>query len=112
MSSSATLIRTDRTAAPSAIRRPATPTRTGSGFRTDIQGLRALAVSLVLIYHLMPDRLSGGFVGVDVFFVISGFLITSHLYTQPPYGVADLLACWARRIRRLLPPRCWFSPPR
>lgn len=71
--------------------------------RTDIQGLRALAVSLVLVYHLFPGGLTGGYVGVDVFFVISGFLITSHLLTSPPRGGRDLLTFWGRRIRRLLP---------
>ena len=71
--------------------------------RTDIQGLRAVAVTLVLLYHLWPNRISGGFVGVDVFFVISGFLITLHLLTKPPRHLRDLLGFWARRIRRLLP---------
>jgi peptidoglycan/LPS O-acetylase OafA/YrhL len=74
-----------------------------SGTRTDIQALRALAVSLVLLYHLWPHQLGGGFVGVDVFFVISGFLITAHLLAHPPTGMSDLLAFWSRRIRRLLP---------
>ena len=60
-------------------------------------------MSLVLIYHLLPERLTGGFVGVDVFFVISGFLITSHLYTHPPRRLVDLLGFWSRRARRLLP---------
>ncbi|HET9681082.1 MAG TPA: acyltransferase family protein [Candidatus Limnocylindrales bacterium] len=72
-------------------------------FRADIQGLRAIAVLLVLVYHLWPDTLTGGFVGVDVFFVISGFLITAHLLQHPPTGGRDLLAFWGRRIRRLLP---------
>ncbi len=71
--------------------------------RTDIQALRALAVTLVFAYHLWPGRLPGGFVGVDVFFVISGFLITQHLLTKPPRRPTDVLAFWARRIRRLLP---------
>jgi peptidoglycan/LPS O-acetylase OafA/YrhL len=75
----------------------------GNAPRTDIQGLRALAVSLVVVYHLFPGRLTGGFVGVDVFFVISGFLITSHLITRAPRSGGDLLAFWGRRIRRLLP---------
>ena len=82
----------------------AAPGRTREkGLRTDIQGLRAIAVSLVLVYHLVPRRLTGGFTGVDVFFVISGFLITSHLLARPPRGVLDLLTFWGRRIRRLLP---------
>lgn len=62
--------------------------------RVDIQGLRAIAVGLVVAYHLAPERLTGGFVGVDVFFVISGFLITSHLLARPPRGMGDLAAFW------------------
>ncbi|MET1153781.1 acyltransferase family protein [Arthrobacter sp.] len=71
--------------------------------RLNIQGLRAMAVALVVVYHLWPERLTGGFVGVDVFFVISGFLITSHLVKKPPTDWHDLVAFWGRRIRRLLP---------
>ncbi|KQY50250.1 MULTISPECIES: acyltransferase family protein [unclassified Nocardioides] len=71
--------------------------------RADIQALRALAVGLVVVYHLFPSRLTGGFIGVDTFFVISGFLITLHLVEKPPRGGRDLLAFWARRARRLLP---------
>jgi peptidoglycan/LPS O-acetylase OafA/YrhL len=82
---------------------PHAPREDRSGARTDIQGLRALAVGLVLLYHLWPNRLTGGFVGVDVFFVISGFLITTHLLVKPPRHLRDLAAFWARRIRRLLP---------
>lgn len=72
-------------------------------FRPDIEGLRAVAVVLVLLYHLWPTRLTGGFAGVDVFFVISGFLITTHLVTRLPSSGRDLGEFWARRIRRLLP---------
>lgn len=74
-----------------------------TGFRADIQGLRALAVGMVLLYHLWPAHFRGGFAGVDVFFVISGFLITSHLIKTPPRNWADVAKFWARRIRRLLP---------
>lgn len=71
--------------------------------RADIQGLRALAVGLVVIYHLRPDRLTGGFIGVDVFFVISGFLITSHLVGMGRLNKAAVVRFWGNRIRRLLP---------
>ena len=74
-----------------------------AGLRTDIQGLRALAVSLVVVYHVFPGSLSGGFVGVDVFFVISGFLITLHLMQRRPSSGRDLATFWGRRVRRLLP---------
>lgn len=77
--------------------------RAPGGVRTDIQGLRAIAVSLVLVFHLWPDSLGGGYIGVDVFFVISGFLITLHLITKPPRKGRDLGTFWARRIKRLLP---------
>lgn len=89
----------DPSPAPSAHR----PESSTAGFRKDIQGLRAVAVSLVVIYHLWPKGLTGGFAGVDVFFVISGYLITAHLLTKPPRGARDLGQFWARRIRRLLP---------
>ena len=75
------------------------PTR----LRLDIEGLRAIAVGAVLLYHLWPHKLPGGFAGVDIFFVISGFLITSHLLKRPPCSVRDLGEFWGRRLRRLLP---------
>ncbi|MFF5790481.1 acyltransferase family protein [Paeniglutamicibacter sp. NPDC012692] len=74
-----------------------------SALRGDIQGLRAVAVVLVVIYHLWPGALAGGFVGVDAFFVISGFLMTSHLVRNPPVGARDVWSFWMRRVKRLLP---------
>ena len=72
--------------------------------RVEIQALRAIAVTLVIFYHLWPNRLTGGYVGVDVFFVISGFLITAHLLREVSRsGTISLAAFWARRVRRLLP---------
>jgi peptidoglycan/LPS O-acetylase OafA/YrhL len=77
------------------------PART---FLPEVQALRALAVALVVLYHFWPHRLTGGFVGVDVFFVISGFLITSHLYRElAKHGRVSMAAFYARRARRLLP---------
>jgi peptidoglycan/LPS O-acetylase OafA/YrhL len=75
----------------------------GVGFRSDIQGLRTIAVLLVVIYHIWPHSLTGGYVGVDVFFVISGFLMTVVLLKHPPRRARDFGNFWARRIRRLLP---------
>ena len=73
-------------------------------FRPELQGLRAVAVALVVAFHLWPDQLRGGYVGVDVFFVVSGFLITSHLVRElVDTGRLDLPRFWGRRIRRLLP---------
>lgn len=75
-----------------------------SALRLDIQGLRALAVVLVVIFHLSPERLTGGYVGVDVFFVISGYLITGHLLREVERtGTVHLTEFWARRVRRLIP---------
>lgn len=81
----------------------AKPAKT-SNFRPDIQGLRALAVMLVVIYHSGLGWVSGGYIGVDVFFVISGYLITGLLSRElDRSGRIDLRAFYARRIRRLLP---------
>lgn len=72
--------------------------------RQDIQALRALAVSLVIVFHLWPAVLPGGFVGVDVFFVISGYLISQTLLRElEETGTVSIQHFWARRIRRLLP---------
>src|SRR5690606_23039035 len=68
-----------------------------------LDGLRALAVAAVLIFHLRPETLPGGFLGVDVFFVVSGFLITTLLLRELATGRVDLARFWLRRARRLLP---------
>src|ERR1700678_359806 len=69
-----------------------------------IDGLRAVAVSAVLLYHLPEAWFPGGFLGVDVFFVISGFLITSLVTAEiQRTGRVNLGAFWRRRARRLLP---------
>ena len=74
------------------------------GVRTDIQALRALAITSVLIFHVWPKLLTGGYVGVDIFFVISGYLITGQLWRQEQRtGKVDFSDFWARRARRLLP---------
>lgn len=73
-------------------------------YRADIDGLRALAILPVVAYHVGVPGLSGGFVGVDVFFVISGYLITQLLLAeQDQGGRIDIWAFYARRVRRLLP---------
>ena len=75
-----------------------------ANYRPEVQALRALAVAIVVVYHFWPTVLRGGFVGVDVFFVISGFLITGGLVRESlSTGRLTLGAFWSRRIRRLLP---------
>jgi peptidoglycan/LPS O-acetylase OafA/YrhL len=72
-------------------------------YRPDIDGLRALAVMAVVIFHYFPTWLPGGFVGVDVFFVISGYLISGHIVQQMRAGRFSLLDFYGRRIRRIFP---------
>ena len=73
-------------------------------YRPEIDGLRAVAVLAVIVHHLSPRLLPGGYLGVDVFFVISGFVITGSLAHRPASGLGDLmLGFYGRRIRRLLP---------
>ncbi len=79
-------------------------TRAARGTRPDIQTLRGIAVIAVLAYHLFPAQVRGGFVGVDVFFAISGYLIIGHLIRGLDFrGRVGLADFWARRARRLLP---------
>jgi peptidoglycan/LPS O-acetylase OafA/YrhL len=72
-----------------------------SRYRPDIDGLRAIAVIAVIAFHFFPTLCPGGYVGVDVFFVISGFLITGIL--QESHGRGRLIDFWGRRIRRIFP---------
>lgn len=71
--------------------------------RADIQALRAFAVAAVVLFHVWPHALTGGYIGVDVFFVISGYLITGQLVRLRERGSLRLGAFWAARARRLLP---------
>src|SRR5918911_3342029 len=76
----------------------------GRPFRPDIEGLRAVAVLAVVLFHAAVPRIAGGFVGVDVFFVLSGFLITGLLQREVvETGRVRLARFYAGRARRLLP---------
>ncbi|KRR23449.1 acyltransferase family protein [Bradyrhizobium retamae] len=72
-------------------------------YRPDVDGLRAIAVMLVLNFHAFPDAMPGGFIGVDVFFVISGFLITGIVARELELGRFSLIEFYNRRIRRIFP---------
>jgi peptidoglycan/LPS O-acetylase OafA/YrhL len=73
-------------------------------YRPDVDGLRAVAVAGVMLFHLGVPHIGGGFFGVDVFFVISGYLITSLLFVEfAARGRIDFANFWARRTRRILP---------
>nr|WP_243846319.1 acyltransferase family protein [Rhizomicrobium palustre] len=72
-------------------------------YRPDVDGLRALAVGLVVIYHAFNNKLTGGFVGVDVFFVISGFLISSIIFSEIEDKDFSFARFYARRIKRIFP---------
>ncbi|WP_315742861.1 MULTISPECIES: acyltransferase family protein [unclassified Bradyrhizobium] len=75
----------------------------GGAYRPDIDGLRAIAVLSVVIFHAFPQTLRSGFVGVDVFFVISGYLITTIILTDLAAQRFSLADFYARRVRRIFP---------
>ncbi|QNF13917.1 acyltransferase [Aeromonas jandaei] len=72
-------------------------------YRPDIDGLRAVAVLSVVAFHAFPAWMKGGFIGVDVFFVISGFLITTIIFENLDRGTFSFTEFYARRIRRIFP---------
>jgi peptidoglycan/LPS O-acetylase OafA/YrhL len=94
----------------------------GLRYRADIDGVRAVAVLSVVLFHAFPGLVPSGFVGVDAFFVISGYLITNIIVTDLDEGSFSFKKFYARRVRRLFPTLvvviaatlalgCWlFSP--
>lgn len=102
----------------------ASPARAPSAYLPDVEGLRGVAILLVVLYHAGLSAVSGGYVGVDVFFVLSGYLIIGQLAREiESTGRIDLTAFYARRARRLLPAAAvvilatllasiWLLPPR
>jgi peptidoglycan/LPS O-acetylase OafA/YrhL len=72
-------------------------------YRPDIDGLRAVAVIAVLVFHALPERLPGGFAGVDIFFVLSGYLISTIILRDLEQGKFSLLFFYSRRVRRIFP---------
>ena len=72
-------------------------------YRPDVDGMRALAILSVLFFHAFPESLPGGFVGVDIFFVISGYLISSIIFRGLTLGSFSFFDFYARRVRRIFP---------
>src|SRR6478735_2790796 len=77
--------------------------RTTQSYRPDIDGMRALAVLAVIAFHANPHLLPGGFVGVDVFFVLSGYLITGLILEALETGSFSFAGFYTRRIKRIFP---------
>lgn len=80
-------------------------------YRPEIDGLRAIAVLAVIFFHADTSLLSGGFLGVDVFYVISGFLISQVIVEDSMLGRLTFRAFYERRARRILPASLWFLSP-
>ena len=79
------------------------PRKTLKNYRPDIDGLRAIAVLLVVIFHAFPRFIKGGFIGVDVFFVISGYLISTIIFSSLTENRFSYIGFYIRRIKRILP---------
>jgi peptidoglycan/LPS O-acetylase OafA/YrhL len=77
--------------------------RTKTFYRTDVDGLRAISILAVVGFHAFPSLIPGGFVGVDVFFVISGYLISSIIFTDLATGAFSFADFYSRRAKRILP---------
>jgi len=84
-------------------RQPDSHQLTHPGYRPDIDGLRALGVLLVVIFHAFPRTLPGGFAGVDIFFVVSGYLISTIIFENLEKGSFSFVEFYSRRIRRIFP---------
>src|ERR1035437_9746108 len=72
-------------------------------YRADIDGLRAIAILSVVFFHAFPKWIQGGFVGVDIFFVISGFLISTIIFESLEANSFSFLTFYSRRVRRIFP---------
>ena len=72
-------------------------------YRPDIDGLRAISVLAIVAFHAFPNWITGGFIGVDIFFVISGYLISTIVFENLNQGTFSFYEFYARRIKRIFP---------
>lgn len=82
---------------------PIQPPANANAYRPDIDGLRAIAVLSVIVYHIHPGLIPGGFVGVDIFFVISGYLISLYIFRELDHNRFSIAEFYRRRIKRIAP---------
>lgn len=82
---------------------PPSKQQPSNAYRSDIDGLRAIAVLSVILFHMNSEFLPGGFVGVDIFFVISGYLISLHIFKDIGKQRFSLIEFYRRRVKRIAP---------